>query len=474
MVKLVDGPICRFERMGDPDAPTKAVTRTGSVAYDIVQYFVKLELEKVDEESDVVAEIEFSCEFDLLDILSICYAIQQDNEAKQYTLQRYNCYFFSWTIMSCLTRSSSRLDQIFTESGWETTVRTSSRMLREFSLSHRSSHPHELAFRVTRLLIADEDSPTDFILEALKRELMNGATRHSVCKALRGLLWKSATAGAIRMALLPGLKSAAKTTAGHLSVGRSILESPCSAQVLSNAKAVMDIQELKLVEQQWNSRYNRTWRQQAKMALEEYYAEHRVGFFGRVSRAARMTECSLVGGLTGATRSFQACITEGPDTYKRFRADWDRRKESRTQGMTDSIYLNWIMVNFVVRVVATYAKTLAITAQVRYINRFSSSEFPLPPDWIDMTDASISGALNTGPSHPEFVRACVLRTLEGVVDFTKPRSITDDLTATMCRKWEKTWETWVVDSTSEMLATSIVEDLFQGEPKAFRLSSPVR
>jgi hypothetical protein len=77
MVKLVDGPICRFERMGDPDAPTKAVTRTGSVAYDIVQYFVKLELEKVDEESDVVAEIEFSCEFDLLDVLSICYAISK-------------------------------------------------------------------------------------------------------------------------------------------------------------------------------------------------------------------------------------------------------------------------------------------------------------------------------------------------------------------------------------------------------------
>ncbi|KAF8328624.1 hypothetical protein F5887DRAFT_844623, partial [Amanita rubescens] len=104
IVKLVDGPICRFERMGDPNDPAKAVTRTGSAAYDMAQYFREPKWDELDEKSDVVAEIEFSRGFDLLDVLSICYAIHEHHEAKHYTLQRYNCYFLSWTIMSCLAR----------------------------------------------------------------------------------------------------------------------------------------------------------------------------------------------------------------------------------------------------------------------------------------------------------------------------------------------------------------------------------
>ena len=41
---------------------------------------------------------------DLLAILSACYAISADEEARRYTLLRHNCFFFSWTILMVATR----------------------------------------------------------------------------------------------------------------------------------------------------------------------------------------------------------------------------------------------------------------------------------------------------------------------------------------------------------------------------------
>ncbi|KAH7325264.1 hypothetical protein B0J17DRAFT_528996, partial [Rhizoctonia solani] len=41
---------------------------------------------------------------DLLWILSICFAISRDDQARYYGLLKYNCYFFSWTILLVVTR----------------------------------------------------------------------------------------------------------------------------------------------------------------------------------------------------------------------------------------------------------------------------------------------------------------------------------------------------------------------------------
>ncbi|GAB1524817.1 hypothetical protein RhiTH_007973 [Rhizoctonia solani] len=41
---------------------------------------------------------------DLLLVISVCFSISQDREARYYDLLKYNCYFFSWTIILVVTR----------------------------------------------------------------------------------------------------------------------------------------------------------------------------------------------------------------------------------------------------------------------------------------------------------------------------------------------------------------------------------
>ncbi|CAE6530107.1 unnamed protein product [Rhizoctonia solani] len=103
VLKLVNGSVCRIERMGDPDARFDALSQRGSVAYDMMQCF-QSENEAYLTTSDVVAEVTLPCTFDLMDILKICRAIHEGGKTRNYTLQVFNCYFFSLAIQVCLTR----------------------------------------------------------------------------------------------------------------------------------------------------------------------------------------------------------------------------------------------------------------------------------------------------------------------------------------------------------------------------------
>ncbi|CUA76331.1 hypothetical protein RSOLAG22IIIB_06210 [Rhizoctonia solani] len=54
--------------------------------------------------SDVVAKIILPYEFESMDMLKICRAIHKETKTRNYTLQIFNCYFFSLTIQAFLTR----------------------------------------------------------------------------------------------------------------------------------------------------------------------------------------------------------------------------------------------------------------------------------------------------------------------------------------------------------------------------------
>ncbi|KAG8711100.1 hypothetical protein FRC08_016308 [Ceratobasidium sp. 394] len=49
-------------------------------------------------------EICFQGRVDLISIITACYAIAQDKQARNYSLQKYNCFFFSWTILMLVSR----------------------------------------------------------------------------------------------------------------------------------------------------------------------------------------------------------------------------------------------------------------------------------------------------------------------------------------------------------------------------------
>ncbi|CAE7230489.1 unnamed protein product [Rhizoctonia solani] len=105
LLKLLDGSVCRIERMGDPNARFDAISAQGSIAYDIAQSFQPDEMDKAClGTSDVIAEVTLPCDFDIMDVLKICRAIHEGEKTRKYTLQVYNCWFFSLAVQGCLAR----------------------------------------------------------------------------------------------------------------------------------------------------------------------------------------------------------------------------------------------------------------------------------------------------------------------------------------------------------------------------------
>ncbi|KAF8606217.1 hypothetical protein BDV93DRAFT_521060 [Ceratobasidium sp. AG-I] len=122
-VKLTNGNLCRFERFGDPDARTEALTEQGSLAHDLAEILPTEHLAVLDEISDVLEEVSFPCELDLMDVLEICYNIQRDKQTRTYTLQRYNCYFFCWCVLLLLVRKVTPWENGLSFSPWHQVVR---------------------------------------------------------------------------------------------------------------------------------------------------------------------------------------------------------------------------------------------------------------------------------------------------------------------------------------------------------------
>lgn len=108
LVYLQRGGFCRLDRRGDPNVPTQTLRSEGSEAYDTI-HEVK-ELDGIDSTSECLVELRPNGSIDLSFILSICFSIRSDPKTQRYTLQRFNCYFFSWTITSIVARHSVAWD----------------------------------------------------------------------------------------------------------------------------------------------------------------------------------------------------------------------------------------------------------------------------------------------------------------------------------------------------------------------------
>ncbi|KAF9505430.1 hypothetical protein BS47DRAFT_537971 [Hydnum rufescens UP504] len=111
--------ILRLDRRGDEDKAMDTIKRDGTDSIDTITDVTSLD--DLDKTSDTLAE--FHCQdsrVDLVDIIKICVGIHRDIEARRYTLQRFNCYFFSWTVLVATARHVVRWDTLPSDSPWET------------------------------------------------------------------------------------------------------------------------------------------------------------------------------------------------------------------------------------------------------------------------------------------------------------------------------------------------------------------
>jgi len=98
----------RIDRRPDRSAPFDTIMKRGCKAYDTVEAVGQRSLKRLETMSDCVVELHWKNTqiLDLLLVLAICFAIREDKFAKRYTLQRYNCYFLSWTIVMIALRNT--------------------------------------------------------------------------------------------------------------------------------------------------------------------------------------------------------------------------------------------------------------------------------------------------------------------------------------------------------------------------------
>jgi hypothetical protein len=90
--------MCRIDRRPDPKVPIDTLMRNGCDAVDTIQEVASLEeLPPSHVVEDYISLHDAS--IDLSRILLTGYSVRSDEKARRYTLQRFNCYFFAWTIL---------------------------------------------------------------------------------------------------------------------------------------------------------------------------------------------------------------------------------------------------------------------------------------------------------------------------------------------------------------------------------------
>ena len=99
----------RVERRPDAGAAFDTIMKEGCTPFDTIEEVHSTSLKELKRTSDCVVELHWRSEetIDLLFVLSICFRLHNDKWARRYTLQHYNCYFLSWTIMMIIVRNTT-------------------------------------------------------------------------------------------------------------------------------------------------------------------------------------------------------------------------------------------------------------------------------------------------------------------------------------------------------------------------------
>lgn len=193
IILLTDGSACRIERMGE-GSRADAIRRIGCTAYDLIQWFSPEDYAATKwsrGSQEMLIQVDFPRNFDLLDVLAVCYTIQHEYpRASVYTLQRYNCYFLCNTILVVLTRHVAEWETLLTDASWGAIVDDMIDELRHLSLLpiEQQKAVEFFALGFCSLLRPESQDPAGFLLEPLKSRLKTWALER-IKKALAELLW---------------------------------------------------------------------------------------------------------------------------------------------------------------------------------------------------------------------------------------------------------------------------------------------
>ncbi|QRV77235.1 hypothetical protein RhiJN_05250 [Ceratobasidium sp. AG-Ba] len=148
LLKL-DGGTYLVERTGS-GSQTDAMRHKGCISRDQIRRLSDSDYKAIQKTSERISEIEFIRQFDLIDVLAICYSIQRTKACSVYTLQRYNCYYFCLTIIAVLSRRVAEWETRMDAIGWDKSIDSTLHAIKE--LSFDVAHEHSL-LKVCQLLV---------------------------------------------------------------------------------------------------------------------------------------------------------------------------------------------------------------------------------------------------------------------------------------------------------------------------------
>lgn len=209
LLQLDDGSVCRVERAGH--SSMEAILNAGCVANDCIQYFSSISYKaySLSNPSELISEVHFPCDLDIMDVLAVCYAISSWPRTRTYTLQRFNCYFFCSTILLALSRRFLSWDAAVTLDTWKSALNQALDQLAQASQTPASEH---LVFRICRLLEPNNPNPVECFLEAFRDRLGGAPDAYNSLKCtLSKTLWRSSWAVRMNRSITSHVNAAVAT-----------------------------------------------------------------------------------------------------------------------------------------------------------------------------------------------------------------------------------------------------------------------
>ncbi|KAL5634697.1 hypothetical protein ACGC1H_002665 [Rhizoctonia solani] len=312
IIQLVDGPVCRLERMGDGSRPNAILA--GCAAHDIIQWFSSAENYKSNScfqhPTELITEIQFldSDRPDLIDVLAICYCIQRLNSTSNYTLQKFNCYFLCVTVLGIF----SRLISLHQNSGRGASPEIVNAMIDKLRTIGHGDACNYLAFKFCSMLTLEEQLPEHFFYTLL-RDSIETWSRDALSDVFKGIVWESTEIIVIKESLSVYVRASADTALANASANATILRNLSREEHSQDGDRKLAVQcsipggtRRKLLESGWSA---------SKVAYDSYYqARLRENLGDQTRRRIVFAPILWVSNSLHFLSAFSLPVTVGPST----------------------------------------------------------------------------------------------------------------------------------------------------------------
>ncbi|KAG8718797.1 hypothetical protein FRC09_012082 [Ceratobasidium sp. 395] len=313
LLKLTDGAICRVERTGE-GSRADAIRYIGCMANDLVQWFSGPDYAafSVKRPSERIAEVDLYQEFDILDVIAVCYSIQKITRCRAYTLQRYNCYFLCLTVLAVLTRRVAGWETKIKADEWDTSLDAMHK--RWSSLSPDQVKEHGI-LAICSYLEPDNPRRAQFIFDILREHLGSQAEGFAQCnKAMRQALWRADWESVLRTELIDSLSDVPNlfTDTGYCS---QQLKRAAETSVPDSQLAIMSSDTLlarnyyKVAAEEYARKMART-HQLCKTLQRLWHIEHPVS-------NSKLALAQMAGGLIATLLALKPSLVFGNTRYNR-------------------------------------------------------------------------------------------------------------------------------------------------------------